>query len=668
MKQAGRIRLWLKTLAIFALAIISAVTISRAQEPVHEPTPSAPATLPSPAQNGAQILTPTGNVKFDAYIQKMHQDINKNWTASLPDAYLKGAKGASVVRFRINWDGTIQDISLDRSSGNDSLDQAAINAIRNSSPVDPLPSGFKGPYIALLSSFQYNLSPSLSDCNAPAGNMPPPPPFDRLELLAFLAGQGPARYETQVICQRGIDFAPDSVLFLALQLSGISADFVKTLGNIKPRSIGQPSPDRISAYDRLRAALGNKWYRQFELANQEFVHALEFAPDSATLHLAYARNLLLVQNYSEAEVQSRLSLKLWPEDASAHVSLAMALLGLSRNSEATTEAHEALRIFPNDQAALVALGFSLAKNQQYKEAIPVLQQALPAALELPIIRKDLGICMVHAGEFDAGIEQLTLFLKASPDDAQAHYFWGVALREKGQPDQAAAHFREAVRIEPNNWLYTTAADPTNSKESSNASAKPTGPQPDDCFFAGNIYTNTFFGFSYQFPKDWIVQKADAGKAATRLGVSIVGNGDPTMPDVAEALAGKGYELLFATKQTTKEISTTMSSIHITAMDKRYAPDLKSNEEFLNSIIASLKKKGSPFSALAPPEELTLAGRTFWKLRLDISYNNVTAHLAEVVTFEKNYILLFVFGTADASQIDQLVGTMQSLRFTDSSPP
>src|SRR5271156_1487512 len=399
MNLRGRTRLWLKTLTII-ISLSSSTAITRAQEPARQNTPSVPATPPNSSGYGLQILTPTGNVNFSGYLSRLHQDIKKNWMASLPEAYFEGAQGVSVIRFMVNKDGTIQDISLDRSSGNDSLDQASLEAVRRSSPLNPLPPAFQGPYIEVRSSFLYNLSPAMADCMAPAPEGTVPPPFDRLELLAFLAGQGRARYEFQAVCQRGIDFTPDSHFLDKLRSSAVLPEVVEAVATFKPRQKGETSPDRTSAYELLENALAHASAKDLESADHDFSRAIALAPDSATLHLAYARKLLILKSYTEAESQSRESLKLWPEDASAHISLAMALMGLNRNSEATSEAREALRIFPNDQTGLVALGFSLAKNQQYKEAIPPLQEALPLAKQLPIIRKDLGICMVHAGDFD----------------------------------------------------------------------------------------------------------------------------------------------------------------------------------------------------------------------------------------------------------------------------
>jgi len=665
-KQPSKTGVAVRLLAPLALLIVSSAATTRAQEPPQGTGSNVPV---HPPASGMQILTSTAGVNFEPYMKQLHDQVNKNWSAALPDAFSKGARGVATILFDINRDGTIGKLSLERSSGNDSLDQAAIDAIRNSGPFAPLPPAFKGLHIALRTSFQYNLTSMLPDCSASTTGAPQAPPFDRLELLAFLAGQGRALYETQAICQRGIDFTPDSSFLAALGLYGVSPDAVDAVKTFKPRAAGKPSPDHVSAYGLLDVALTDKHNKQLAAANEDFVRALELAPDSATLHLAYARNLLLLKSYPEAEAQARQSLKLWPEDAEAHVTLAIALSLQKRDGEAIPEAREALRIFPSHKLALAELGIGLARSGQFKEAIPALRDAIPLAPELPMIHKLLGVSLVHTGNSDAAIEELTLYLKTNPNDAQAHYFLGVGLREKGKRDEALAEFREAKRIEPSNPLYLAVVDPADSTESAKASSKPAGPQPDDCFFSDNVYTNTFFGFSYEFPKDWIVLNAGAGEAVSRLGVSILANGDPTMPDIAEAFARNAYQLLFVTKQTAKDISTNVSSIHISAFDQKLSEvNLKSAEDFLKSMTAVSMNRGFPISVVSPPEQSVIDGRTFSSVKLNSTANGAVAHTVEVVTIEKGYVLLFVLTSSDASKLGELVHTMQSLRFTDSSAP
>jgi hypothetical protein len=44
-------------------------------------------------------------------------------------------------------------------------------------------------------------------------------------------------------------------------------------------------------------------------------------------------------------------------------------------------------------------------------------------------------------------------VRIAPDDAEGHYYLGVALRLKGSSSDAHAEFLEALRLQPNNPQY-----------------------------------------------------------------------------------------------------------------------------------------------------------------------------------------------------------------------
>ncbi len=271
-----------KMLTILALSCILSEATGHAQEQAPETAPSVIAQASSSSANSVELLTPTAGVDFSQYTGKMSAQLKKNWYAAMPDAALAGEKGKTVVRFQIQPSGKIENISLEVSSGNDSLDQAAMKGVRDSNPLDPLPSTFKGPYIALryIFLFLYNISTSQAagatpfECNGPTTDTVHVPPFDRLELLAFLAGQSYPPYAMRVICQRGIDFSPESSFLDALRFYGVSPSLVGGLTKLKPQAIAQSSPDRVSAYGLLDLALADKRKRQLESVDNDYQRAL----------------------------------------------------------------------------------------------------------------------------------------------------------------------------------------------------------------------------------------------------------------------------------------------------------------------------------------------------------------------------------------------------------
>jgi|HubBroStandDraft_2_1064218.scaffolds.fasta_scaffold36936_3 TonB family protein len=118
--------------------------------------------------SAVQILTPTEGVDFAPFLNHLLSTVKRNWYAKMPEAARLGIKGKVTVRFRILKDGTLTDQppSVDEGSGTKTLDDAAVAAIRNSTPFEHLPDAFKGPNIELRFSFLYNLPLS------PRGQLP----------------------------------------------------------------------------------------------------------------------------------------------------------------------------------------------------------------------------------------------------------------------------------------------------------------------------------------------------------------------------------------------------------------------------------------------------------------------------------------------------------------
>jgi hypothetical protein len=110
---------------------------------------------------GLEMLTPTEGVDFNSYLARVVDSVRRNWYSVMPESVYLGEKGVVVWQFRILRDGSVPqpEPSLVRPSGKDPLDRAAASAIRTSSPFEPLPPAFSGPYIELRFSFFYNLTP-----------------------------------------------------------------------------------------------------------------------------------------------------------------------------------------------------------------------------------------------------------------------------------------------------------------------------------------------------------------------------------------------------------------------------------------------------------------------------------------------------------------------------
>jgi hypothetical protein len=112
--------------------------------------------------NGVDILSDTQGVDFSAYIRRLLATLQRNWEAVMPESVRMGERGIVYTNFQINPDGSVSapDPTLERTSGKEPLDNAAMAAIHASNPFEPLPSQFHGPFLKLRIVFLYNIPQS----------------------------------------------------------------------------------------------------------------------------------------------------------------------------------------------------------------------------------------------------------------------------------------------------------------------------------------------------------------------------------------------------------------------------------------------------------------------------------------------------------------------------
>lgn len=75
---------------------------------------------------------------FGSYLRVMRQRIWSEWTQSA----VYGSKLSCVVGLTVSMTGDVSDIKLEKSSGDSFYDNVAMRAIRNASPLPPLPPNF----------------------------------------------------------------------------------------------------------------------------------------------------------------------------------------------------------------------------------------------------------------------------------------------------------------------------------------------------------------------------------------------------------------------------------------------------------------------------------------------------------------------------------------------
>lgn len=90
--------------------------------------------------------------RFGYYLEIIKERVSYNWApppvAGTPEGVM------STVYFRISRDGRVTDLKIEGSSNYDLFDRAALRAVDLSSPLPPLPSGFKGRWLGVHFEFE----------------------------------------------------------------------------------------------------------------------------------------------------------------------------------------------------------------------------------------------------------------------------------------------------------------------------------------------------------------------------------------------------------------------------------------------------------------------------------------------------------------------------------
>jgi tetratricopeptide (TPR) repeat protein len=200
----------------------------------------------------------------------------------------------------------------------------------------------------------------------------------------------------------------------------------------------------------------------------------------------FQRGLLLYQQgrYQQAETELRKGLALAPEHGTSHAFLALCLAEQQQFEKATEEAQLSIRYEPDSDFGYYALARVMSDRGYYEEAmahaneavrldssdpenfcllasIAFSQRAWPAALEaadrgLQCNPEHVGcanlraMALVKLGRGADAARTIEGALSKAPDNSLTHANKGWALLHESNHKEALEHFREALRLDPDN--------------------------------------------------------------------------------------------------------------------------------------------------------------------------------------------------------------------------
>jgi tetratricopeptide (TPR) repeat protein len=129
-------------------------------------------------------------------------------------------------------------------------------------------------------------------------------------------------------------------------------------------------------------------------------------------------------------------------DPERQAALALEQRGNSADAEAAWHAY--LKAHPSSPEAYAHLGLLEARQEHYKEAVPLYRKALKLGPAVPGLRLNLGLALFKGGDLKGAIQEFTALLKSQPGNQQATTLVGMAHYGLAEYAEAVPYLRQAV--------------------------------------------------------------------------------------------------------------------------------------------------------------------------------------------------------------------------------
>jgi tetratricopeptide (TPR) repeat protein len=149
------------------------------------------------------------------------------------------------------------------------------------------------------------------------------------------------------------------------------------------------------------------------------------------------------------ESEQPLSTK-WVKTAAYHLIMGEQALQGDNPQAAQQHLEEALSIFPGLQDARRALGAAYLKQQNFKQAVPILEDALKTEPTLDV-RVNLSAACIGEGRYDRAEELLLQALQQHPEEAGVHRNLGLLYLQTGEMARAIVHFETYFKLYPSDF-------------------------------------------------------------------------------------------------------------------------------------------------------------------------------------------------------------------------
>jgi tetratricopeptide (TPR) repeat protein len=189
---------------------------------------------------------------------------------------------------------------------------------------------------------------------------------------------------------------------------------------------------------------------RLDLAETELRQALATDPHDAYAHALLALSLAHREQFKEATEEAQQAIHLAPDFAFAHYALASIWHDRNHLPEATASIEEAIRLDPADSDYHALLAQIRLDQRQWPGALEAAERGLALDSEHVSCTNLRAIALVKLGRKAEAGTTIDAALAKNPENSVTHANQGWTLLEQRNPAKALEHFRESLRLDPEN--------------------------------------------------------------------------------------------------------------------------------------------------------------------------------------------------------------------------
>lgn len=176
------------------------------------------------------------------------------------------------------------------------------------------------------------------------------------------------------------------------------------------------------------------------------------------------------------------------------------------------------------------------------------------------------------------------------------------------------------------------------------------------------YTNPDFGFSFKYPKDWVVHGEATNERIRELGKEKVAEAGESKTSVEVAM-NNTYQLLTVFRYAVGTPGIGFNpAIMVLAEKVSHAPGITNGKDYLLNVRILMAKTGTQ-ALLKEPKEHQFSGSQFFRDDFAAEVNGKPLVEVYFATLVKGYALVFVFIGEDQKSVDEMAKSMETFDTT-----